>query len=135
MDYMVLGGIRIYPDKLLSKNEALEMMEAGGATDRALSDIRDEYTNRFCDELVWRYPIMVGDALGAAIIPVKEGFLSIAYDHMNPNDYEIYDLDNVCLLTADELQLMVKEWDSYSRALRLALESMWAYQCKQEEKP
>ena len=135
MEHMICNGNRIDPKKLLSKDEVLEMMREGGETDYALSEIRNEYSKRFCDELVWRYPILVGDALGAALIPVQEGFLSIAYNHMNPEDYEIYDLKNVCLLTADEIAQMSKEWKEYSQGLSLTLDSMWAYQSKQEENP
>jgi len=133
MSYIVYDGTKINPEQLLSMDEVLEMMRAGGSTDRALTNVRDEYSSKFCDELVWRYPIMVGYALGAVLVPVKEGFLSIAYNTMNPIDYEIYDLNNTCLLTADELQQMIREWNSYSSGLSSALNSMLDNQRRREE--
>lgn len=131
---MMFDGIKINPSQLYSRQEVIDILKDGGSSDRALSGIREKYDEKFGNELIWRYPIMVGIALGTVIIPVQEGFLSIAYDEITPEDYKIYDLDNEFLLSADDIKQMKTDWDSYSRELISALQSMWQIQYKREQK-
>ena len=129
---MKFNGKEIDPAQLYTQQEVLDILEEGGGTDRALVEIRDNYEGKFGDDLVWRYPIMVGFALGAVLIQVREGILSIAYDAMDPEEYELYDLKNQLLLSADDLKTMKSEWDSYAKGLSSALKNMWGNQYLQE---
>ena len=121
---ILFAGVEVNTKELYTRQEVLDILKDGEATDRDLAKIREKYDEEFGNDLVWRYPIMVGEALGTVIIPVQEGFLSIAYDSMNPEDYEIYDLKNEFLLSSDEIEVMKKDWESYSDGLIKALQSM-----------
>ena len=123
-DTIVFNSIEIETKKLYTRKEVLEILGRGGATDRDLTNIRDKYSEEFGNELIWRYPIMVGEALGTVIIPVQEGFLSIAYDSVKPDVYEIYDLKNEILLSDHEVTLMLDDWALYSQELIKAMENM-----------
>jgi len=131
---MCFDGITIDRMQLYTQQEVLSILKQGNGSDRDLALIRQEYDKRFGNELIWRYPLMVGDDLGAVLIPVREGFLSIGYNEMSPEEYEIFNLDAVILLSADEIQQMKDDWNSYARGLRTALESMWQIQIMREKK-
>ena len=131
---MILDGIDINPKQLFTRLEVLDILEKDGGTDRGLSIIRNEYDKTFGGELVFRYPIMAGDALGTVIIPVREGFLSIGYNTMNREDYEIYDLDTERLLSERDIEHMKDTWMIYSKGLVSALCGMWDIQYAREQK-
>ena len=129
---MEINGVQIDPAYLYTKEEALETLGEGGCTDRALSEIRNEYEARFGHDIIWRYPIMVGMDQGVGLIPVQEGFLSIGYDEMTPDDYEIYDLEKVVLLSSAELDHMIEVWDEFATDLSSAMGCMRNIQYKLE---
>ncbi|MDR0286349.1 MAG: hypothetical protein LBI03_01370 [Clostridiales bacterium] len=131
---MLFDGIEIDHAQLYTRQEVLDILRESGATDGDLSKIRENYEEKFGNDLIWRYPIMVGEALGTVIIPVKEGFLSIAYDSMDPEDYEIYDLKNEFLLSSYEIKLMMDSWLEYLKGLMNALQSMQDILYKEEKK-
>lgn len=108
--------------KLLSKDAILQYLEENGATDSALADIREKYTNEFGNELMWRYPISAGLHAGAFIIPVQEGFLSIPYDEMDAEYYELLTLEGAGLMDEDELALFCKDLKSYTDSFCSAME-------------
>jgi len=129
---MIFDGVQIDPEQLFTQQEVLNILKKGGGTDRNLAVVRQKYDEKFGYELIWRYPLMVGDDLGAVLVPVQEGFLSIAFNEMNRDEYEVFEPEKAFLLSADEIQHLKDEWNSYSRGLRTALESMWQIQAGRE---
>lgn len=118
---MEINGIEIDVSKLISKAELLKELECGGASDRALADIRGRYSEEFGNELIWRYPISDGVNAGTTIIAVKEGFLSLAYNEMDTIEYEIFDLERTNLLDENELKQFIGNWKKFSDDLLNAL--------------
>ena len=96
-------GITLDFSKLLSKDALLQYLEENGATDHTLADIRNRYESEFGNELMWRYPLSAGLHAGAFIIPVQEGFLSIPYDEMDAQEYELLTLEGAGLMDEDEI--------------------------------
>jgi hypothetical protein len=125
VNQMFYDGITINRNLLYTREEVLAILKEGGGTDCDLVTIREQYDKKFGNELMWRYPLMVGNDLGTIIIPVQEGFLSIGYNTMDSEDYEIYDLDAEFLLSAEDVQSMINAWEDYSRGLVKAMQSMW----------
>lgn len=122
---MVFNEIKIDPKLLCTRQEVLDTLREGESAYSDLAEIRERYECEFGNDLVWRYPISVGDALGAVIVPVKEGFLSIAIKAVDPEIYEIFDPEEEFLLSASEIEQMKQDWESYSRELVRAMQSMW----------
>ena len=101
---MRISGKEIDVAKLVSKDKLLEELQSGGASDRALADVRGRYNEMFGNELIWRYPISDGVFAGVTIVAVKEGFLQLPYDNMEKTEYELFELDKASLLGEDELE-------------------------------
>jgi len=121
---MEINGIRIDVSKLLSKDELLEELKNGGASDRALADIRNRYYEEFGNELIWRYPISDDEHAGVSIVVVKEGFLSLPYYEMDKSEYELFELDHAALFDSDTLQYLIDGWKAFSDDLSSALNDM-----------
>ena len=119
---MIYNGIRIEMSDLYTKEQVLDILKDGG-TNRDLDEIRADYLKKFENELIWIYPHMVGDSIGETVIPVQEGFLSIAHESVNSEDYEVFDLNKVFLLSEDDIDEMKREWKSFSNSLISAMES------------
>ena len=121
---MLFEGIEVDHSKLYTRQEVLDTLSKSGATYSAFSKISEHYEAEFGNNLIWRYPITVGEAIGTVIIPVQEGFLSIAYDSIRSDIYEIYDLRNEHLLSSHDIELMREAWMEYSKGLMNALLDM-----------
>lgn len=121
---MIISGIEIDAAKLVSKDELLKELTCGGASDRALSDIRGRYYKTFGIELIWRYPISDGTFAGVTIVAVKEGFLQLPYDNMEKTEYELFELDKASLIDEDELERFIDDWKMFSDDLIAALGDM-----------
>ena len=80
---MIINGVYIDTQKLMSISELLDFLRENGEDDRALSGIRAYYYNDFGNELIWHYPISDGSQLGTFIVVVKEGFVSLPYCYRN----------------------------------------------------
>ncbi len=104
-------------EKLLPKDELIAYLDKWGANDRALSDIREQYTELLGDDPFWRYPISECEHAGGIIVPVKEGFLWLPYNEMDEDDYEIYLTKDAHLLGAEACEVLAKEFQSYATAL------------------
>jgi len=121
---MILDGVNVDPQMLYPKDKLLELLKMGSGTDRDLAEFREKNMNSFGQELIWRYPIADGFNSGAFLIPVREGFLNIPFNEMTAEDYEILDLDEARLTTADELQYLFENWVEFSARLTVALREM-----------
>ena len=59
--------------------------------------------------------------MGTFFVPVQEGILSLPYDRVEREDYEIFTLEDARLCDATSI---LEDWDSFSGQLRQAMENM-----------
>jgi len=111
--------------KLLTKAELLELIKEHGETNwGALSEVRERYHAEFGNELVWNYVISDGVHTGTFIILVQEGFISIPYNAIDAEDYEILELQDALMLDEDAIQFFIDDWVSFSDDLLTAMKAM-----------
>lgn len=121
---MIINGIEIRPDMLISRQDLLDFLKNNGDSDRALGLIRDRYQEEFGNELVWRYPISDGMHLGTFIVTIQEGFISLPYDVVDEEEYELLKLEDACMFDAEALQYFIDDWKSFSDDLLSAMSDM-----------
>lgn len=123
--YTVSGLLRnLNTDALLSAREALEYLKDNGSTDCTLSDIRLRYYAAHGNELCWRYPISDGIHAGVFILITKDGYLSLPYNSMDEEDYEILMLDDAVLHDPVSLATLLSDWEDFSADLTDAMREM-----------
>jgi hypothetical protein len=121
---VTINGVTIKPEHLFSRNELIDYLRENSASDRDLAKIREAYQNEFGNELVWRYPISEELHLGTFIIPVKEGFLSLPFNAVDPEDYELLEINDARMLDEDSLELFINDWNRFSDDLLSAMTDM-----------
>ena len=57
---------------LYDRDELLGMLEKYGGFDSTLDKVRDAYTERFGNQLIWKYPFSDNMQGGGVIVPVQE---------------------------------------------------------------
>lgn len=123
--YTVSGLLRsLNPDTLISAKEVLTYLKDNDSTDRTLSDIRLRYYAAHGNELCWRYPISDGIHAGAFILATKEGYLSLPYNSMDEEDYEILVLDDAVFHDPASLTTFLSDWEDFSADLTDAMREM-----------
>ena len=110
-------NMNLDPTTLPCMDDLLARIRAGGGTDRALADLREEQMETYQNELIWRYPISEGNSAGGFITPVREGILWIPYDEMEREEGEILILDDACLLNADACIAFEEDFRFYAAGL------------------
>ena len=110
--------------KLFTKAEVLTLLENGGEDFTALAPVRDRYHEDFGNELIWNFPISDGANGGTFFVLVKEGVLSLPYDGVDTEVYEIFEPQYATLLDADAVQYCIGLWTSFSDDLLKAMEAM-----------
>ena len=108
----------------MSAREVLEYLKENGCTDRTLSDIRLRYYAAHGNELCWRYPISDGIHAGAFILATKDGYLSLPYNSMDEEDYEILVLDDAVFHDPASLTTFLSNWEDFSADLTDAMREM-----------
>ncbi len=123
--YTVSGLLRkLNADALMSAKEVLAYLKENGSTDCTLSDIRLRYYAAHGNELCWRYPISDGIHAGAFILVTKDGYLSLPYNSMDEEDYEILVLEDAVLHDPASLTTFLSDWESFSADLTDAMREM-----------
>lgn len=117
-------GMRISKTDLYGMDDLLNMLNRCGGVDLTLDKVRDTYTERFGNPLIWKYPFSEKMQGGGAIIPVQEGFLFLPYDTVFQHGGARYQLASAELLTADNIHTLQKECGSYMEGLLAALGDM-----------
>lgn len=117
-------GLDINEKNLLSSKTLLLYLLRKGANDIVLGEIREYYFNNFGNELVWKYPISDGKHAGTFIVTVKDGFLSIPYNEISPEMYELLILDDAAMLDKESLQYFIDYMRLFYNDLMVALEDM-----------
>lgn len=121
---MNINGIEFNPCELMSKDELLDYLKQNGNSDRALTKIRESQYEKYGNELIWRYPISDGKHLGTFIIIVKEGFLSVPFDAIDNDDYELLEIDDASMFNAEAMQIFINDWMSFSIDLFKTMKDM-----------
>ena len=123
--YTVSGFLRnLNADALMSAKEVLAYLKENGSTDCTLSDIRLRYYAAHGNELCWRYPISDGIHAGAFILVTKDGYLSLPYNSMDEEDYEILVSEDAVLHDPASLTTFLSDWESFSADLTDAMREM-----------
>lgn len=117
-------GMRISKTNLYGMDELLNMMNRYGGVDSTLDKVRDTYTERFGNQLIWKYPFSENMQGGGAIISVREGFLFLPYNSIYPHEGARYQLTSAELLTIDNIRTLQKECETYAEGLLAALGDM-----------
>ena len=109
--------MEIDPSELPTKAELLSRLHEDGGTDRALGHLREEQSEQYGNDLVWRYPLSEGYSAGGFVLPVREGILWIPYDEMEREEGEILLIDDAHLLNEDDCDVMAYDFRSYADGL------------------
>ena len=121
---MIINGVNVDLDKLLSKDDLLEYLRDNGEHDRALSHIRERNLTEFGNELMWRYPISDGNHMGTFIVVIKEGFISLPFDEVDQEDYELLVMDDAAMFDDDAIEIFIDDWKLFSEDLLSAMNDM-----------
>ena len=125
--YSATGLLRnLDASALLSKEDVLTHLANNGGTDVALGDIRMRYYTAHKNELCWRYPISDGVHAGAFILVVKEGYLSLPYNSVDEEDYELLVLTDAALHDAESISTFLSDWEYFSADLTDAMREMYS---------
>lgn len=62
--------------------------------------------------------------MGTFFVPVKEGILSLPYDRVEREDYEVFTLEDACLCDATSMEVFLEDWDSFSGQLCQTMSNM-----------
>lgn len=117
-------GLKLKKSGLFGKDELLGMLDNFGALDSTLNKVRDTYTERFGNQLVWKYPISDDMQGGGAIVPVQEGFLFLPYHCVYEHGGARYQLSSAELLSTQDIQTLQNECRAYMEGLLDALGDM-----------
>lgn len=113
-------------NSLKTKGELLRFLDENGANEPALLEFLSRYDDPADRSAYWLYPICDGKNIGLYLVPVKEGVLSLPYNRVDENEYEIFDTDRAAILSAEELQGLLDIWNEYSLDTGEALAAMVA---------
>ena len=121
LQYMGLG---INRSNLYSKDEVMNLLDRCGGFDSTLDKVRDTYTDRFGNQLIWKYPFSDSMQGGGTIVPVQEGFLFLPYNCVLEHGDARYQLSGAELLSAEDIRTLQKECKTYMDGLLAALGDM-----------
>jgi len=123
---MMFMGHQIDKAKLMTMDEVVDYLKTHGENYSSLSDIRTRYEEEFGKDLIWNYQHCSDCFPGFFIVPVREGFLSLPYDSVESDAYEIIVADSAALLCAEDLQTLQELYRSYVEALLGTMDEMIA---------
>ena len=129
---MKFMGLQINRARLMAKDEVIDYLKTHGENYSSLSEIRTRYEEEFGMDPVWNYQHCSDFFPGFFIVPVQEGFLSLPYDSVQSDDFEVIVTDSAELLSAEDLHTLLGLYRSYAEELMGAMEEMIAI-VKEEE--
>ncbi len=121
---MKICGTEFAPAKLMSQDELIQFLRENGESDRSLAKIREHNQKTFGNELIWRYPISDGMHVGTFIVAIQEGFISLPYDVIDSEDYELLELNAATMFDDESFDIFISDWQSFSDDLVQALQEM-----------
>lgn len=110
--------------KLMSMQELLDHIKAKGAYGWVLGEIKDQYEKQLGREMDWHYPLQDGFSTGCFIVPVREGYLFIPYDEVDRENYEVLDLDEAKMMSAESCDSLAMNARSIANTLCEYLQSI-----------
>lgn len=123
-----ISGRSISLGQLKSKDELMRYLSENGPTHTSLMDFCEDYREKYHNELCWDYPISDGKHLGTFLVLVKEGILSLPYDEVVKEDYELFAPEDACLFRqANDMGDFISDWDDFSNELRNTMLGMFNY--------
>ena len=121
-----LPGVWVNLKDLKSQRELLDYLE-NMAHSLLLSWISARSTGGVPQRFMLALPHFRWQPHGTFFIPVQEGILSLPYDGVEREDYEVFTLEDACLCDATSMEVFLEDWDSFSGQLCQAMENMaWA---------
>lgn len=117
-------GVAVNRSKLYGMDELLRMLERYGGFDKTLDRVRETYSERFGNQLIWKYPFSDNMYGGGALIPVREGVLFLPYDSVYEDSGARYRLGDAELLSSENIRLLQSECRAYMEGLLAALNDM-----------
>lgn len=123
-DLLFVDGIAVDLRTLWPKNEFIAMLFEAGGTVGNLSEICKRHVNLYGNELYWAYPITDGEHNGAYFVLVQEGVLCLPYYEIDKDCFEIFEKDDVRLLTAEDMQYFISDWERANGLLMSAMTSL-----------
>lgn len=128
-----LNNLNIDLNSLKSRQELISYFNENGPTHSALMDFCEDYRNKYHNELCWPYPISDGKHLGTFLVLVREGVLSLPYDDADKVDYELFCMDDICMLDAASMGEFMESWRLFDDELWAAMEALKGCLLHQEE--
>lgn len=119
-------GMLLDQKALLTEAELMRDLNTRGGFDAALDRTRELYTEKFGNQLIWRYPFSEDMQGGGAIVPVQEGFLFLPYSAVFEESGARYDLRHAQFLTPQAVRIMQAECKAYVDGLLAALDDIAA---------
>jgi len=123
---MMFMGHQMDNSMLMTKDQVVDYLKTHGENYSSLSEIRTRYEETLGFDPVWNYQHCSDCFPGFFIVPVQEGFLSVPYDSVDSDDFEIIVTDNIILLSADDLHTLLDLYRSYAMDLMRAMDEMIA---------
>ena len=114
---ITVDGQVISMDALWSKEELEKRLFEAGGSACDLSILCERYVNLFGNELNWYYPLTDGKYTGVCFVLVQEGVLLLPYSETEPYRYEVFEQDGARLLTAEDIEWFIADWDQQTREL------------------
>ena len=102
-DCINIGPHLIFYDTLKSKQELIDYLIENSPTERSLAEFCYSYAERYQNSLYWHYPICDTVHLGAYLVLVKEGVLYVPYNDADKVSCELFCLDDIRLLDANDI--------------------------------
>ena len=101
----------IFYDTLKSKEELIDYFIKNSPTERSLADFCSDYSARYQNSLYWHYPLSDSEHLGAYLVLVKEGVLYIPYDDADKVSCELFCLEDIKLVNAEDVFDMERSFE------------------------
>ena len=117
-------GLEINRNSLYRKDELVAILDKYGALDSTLDKVRNTYTERFGNQLIWKYPFSDNMQGGGTVVPVQEGFLFLPYNCVYEREGSRYQLRGAELLSAENIRTLQNECRTYVEGLLSALGDM-----------
>ncbi|RKI66744.1 hypothetical protein D7V91_11620 [bacterium 1xD42-67] len=117
-------GLEVNRGELYSMTELLNILGRYGGFDSTLDRVRETYTERFGNQLIWKYPFSDNMYGGGAIIPVHEGVLFLPYNSVFKDSGARYQVSDAELLSAENIRMLQRECKAYTEGLLAALDDM-----------
>lgn len=129
-----LDNKTIHFSALKTKEELMRYLEENGASHTSLMDFCEPYMEQYENELCWPYPISDGKHHGTFLVLVREGILSLPYDEMDKEDYELFCPEDARLFQCPEdMQVFIDDWHYFDMDLKQAMHAMFRYLKEQED--